>query len=334
MTPLRRAIAMIAEAAREALRASRDLYVVMIPVIVAVKLLQEFDLVRPLAAPLAPLMRLVGLPADMGLAWAAGLLNGVYSGLIVLIQLAHDRPDPLTVAQVTTLSTMLLFAHALPVECGIAHRCGARFGVQAALRFATALLFGVIYHALTNGFGLFQTAAAMPLPGPAADPSLAMWALGEARNLVSISLVIFVLMLAMKLLRASGALRLIERATEPLMRLTGISRAAAPITVVGMTLGLSYGSGVILDEVRKGTLAPRDVFSALSLMGVCHSLIEDTLLMLLIGAELGGLLWLRLLVAITVTAVLVRVVRRAPDAFAARFLWVARPTTTAAAETP
>lgn len=324
MTPSRRAIATIAESATETLRTSRDLYVVMVPVIVAVKVLQELDWVRYVALPLEPLMRLVGLPAEMGLAWAAGLLNGVYSGLIVLMQLAQGRAEPLSVAQVTTLSLLILIAHGLPVECGIAHRCGARFIGQCALRFGTALLCGVLYHTLTETFGLHPEAAAIPLPSLPADPSLLDWALGELRNLAAISGVIFVLMLMMKLLRASGVLDLVTRAIAPVMRLVGIGSEASAITVVGMTLGLSYGSGVILQEVRKGVLPPRDVFFALSLMGVCHSLIEDTLVLMLVGAELGGLLWLRLAVSLAVIAALVRLVRLVPETAARRFLWVAR----------
>lgn len=324
MTRARRAIAMIAESAAETLRASRDLYAVMIPVIVAVKVLQELDWVRHVARPLEPLMRLVGLPAEMGLAWAAGLLNGIYSGLIVLIQLAQNRAEPLTVAQVTTLATLILIAHALPVECGIAHRCGARFLGQCALRFGTALACGAAYHGLTSAFGLSQQAAAIPLPAPAADPGLVAWALGELRNLAMISGVIFALMLGMKLLRASGALDLVTRAIGPLMQLIGIGREAAAITVVGMTLGLSYGSGVILEEIRKGGLSAREVFFAMSLMGVCHSLIEDTLVMLLVGADLWGLLGLRLIVGIAAIAVLVRLVRLVPEPLARRFLWISR----------
>lgn len=324
MPVFKRIAAIVGECGRDALRASRDLYIVMVPVMIAVKILQELDLVRTLALPLEPLMRLVGLPADLGLAWAAALLNGVYSGLILMMQLAQDRPDPLTIAQVTTLSTMIVIAHALPVEAGIAHRCGARFFGQVLIRIGTALLFGVLYHGITHGLGMYQEAAAIPLPTPGADPSHLAWALREARNLISISAVIFVLLLTMRLLRASGALALITRAMEPVMRLIGIGPKAATITVIGMTLGLSYGSGVIIDDVRKGELSPEDVFFALSLMGICHSLVEDTLLMLIVGAELSGLLGLRVVLSLVVIAAMVRIVRRLPPGMTQRLLWVPR----------
>ncbi|NMC48238.1 MAG: hypothetical protein GYA47_02220, partial [Desulfovibrio sp.] len=57
-------------ALRDAVRISLDLYKIMIPVIIGVKILKELDLISLLAVPLSPLMELTGLPADMGLVWA------------------------------------------------------------------------------------------------------------------------------------------------------------------------------------------------------------------------------------------------------------------------
>ncbi|MGE4529476.1 MAG: nucleoside recognition domain-containing protein [Rhodospirillaceae bacterium] len=314
----------VLDIARDTLRVSRDLYLVMIPAIVAVKVLQEFDLIRYLALPLQPLMNLVGLPAEMGLAWAATLLNGVYAGIIIFLQLAQGSAEPLTVAQVTTLGAMMLIAHGLPVEAGIAHRCGVRFFGQVVIRVGVALLFGIAYSALTSATGMHQGIAAIPLPAESANPSLAVWVLGEAKKLLSISVVIFALLVAMRILREIGALNMISRAMEPVMRLIGIGTKASTITMIGMTLGLSYGSGIILKDARSGELASEDVFFSLSFMGICHSLIEDTVLMLLIGAEINGVLWIRLVVCLLFTAALVRVVRRLPEAAKTRFLWVPR----------
>ena len=51
----------------------------------------------------------------------------------------------------------------------------------------------------------------------------------------------------------------------------------------------------------------RDVFSAISLMSLSHALIEDTLLMYLIGASLWGTFVGRLAFSLVVVAVLSRV---------------------------
>ncbi len=48
------------------------------------------------------------------------------------------------------------------------------------------------------------------------------------------------------------------------------------------------------------------MFFSLTLMGLCHSLIEDTMLMVMIGAHLSGILWARLVFAILAVALVVK----------------------------
>jgi hypothetical protein len=63
-----------------------------------------------------------------------------------------------------------------------------------------------------------------------------------------------------------------------------------------------------------------DVLYAMSLLGLCHSLIEDTLLMLLLGGHLSGILWARLAFALVAVFLLVRLVGRLPLGFVDRHL--------------
>jgi len=89
----------------------------------------------------------------------------------------------------------------------------------------------------------------------------------------------------------------------------GIGREAETLTLVGLTLGLSYGGALLIEEAEAGHVAPRDVLYAISLLGLSHSLIEDTLLMLLTGADLMPLLPLRVLFTLAAIALLVRLTR-------------------------
>jgi len=84
----------------------------------------------------------------------------------------------------------------------------------------------------------------------------------------------------------------------------GIGKEATTITLVGITLGLSFGGGLLIKEAHAGHVSKKDIFTSLALLGFCHSLIEDTLLVLLLGAHLSGVLWLRLLFAFVVTSAL------------------------------
>ena len=71
---------------------------------------------------------------------------------------------------------------------------------------------------------------------------------------------------------------------------------------IGVITGIVYASGVILKEVRSGEMSRHDVFSCMTLMGLAHAIIEDTCLMLLIGAHIGGIFFLRLALAFVTCA--------------------------------
>ncbi len=104
----------------------------------------------------------------------------------------------------------------------------------------------------------------------------------------------------------------------------GIGTKASAITVVGLTMGLTYGGGLIIHEARLGHIHERDVFYSLTLMGLCHGLIEDTLLMVMIGGHLSGLLWARLGFAFVAVSLIVRATARLSPGFCDHYLW-ARP---------
>jgi hypothetical protein len=111
----------------------------------------------------------------------------------------------------------------------------------------------------------------------------------------------------------------------PVLRLLGLSERAAPLTIVGMTLGITYGGGLIIKESRSGHLSTRDVFFSLALLSLCHSLIEDTFLMVAIGANVWGVLFPRMFFGLAVVFVLARVLGRLPDEKFERFLVRPRP---------
>src|SRR6056297_3709592 len=98
----------------EACQVSLRLFRVMIPILIGVKMLQEAGLIVYLAKPLNPVMQIMGLPGETGLIWATAMVNNLYSGIIVFLSLADSMQ--LSTAQVTILSTVMLVAHALPVE--------------------------------------------------------------------------------------------------------------------------------------------------------------------------------------------------------------------------
>lgn len=292
--------------ARDTARICRDLFKVMVPILIGVKILKELGLIAYLAKPLAPVMGLVGLPPECGLTWATAIANNLYAALAVHAALVPTM-EPLTVAQATTIATMMLLAHNIFVEGAIAKKCGVGFWGQTVLRLGGAFACGALSHAIFSGLGLFSDPAPLLFMPAGTEGGLGAWAWGEVKNLAMIYLVIACLVGLMRLLDRLGVTRLFETILLPFLRLMGIGRAAATITVIGLVMGLAYGSGLILLDIRQGKVGSRDVFSAISLMSLSHALIEDTLLMCLIGASLWGTFGGRLVFSLGVVAVLSRI---------------------------
>lgn len=300
-------------------RISLELYKIMIPIIIAVKILQDLGLIAWLALPLAPVMHLVGLPGEMGLVWATALVNNIYGSMIVFVSLAgqHD----LTVAQVTVLGVMILIAHGLPVELQIVRKSGPRMGFQAFLRIGGALALGWALSRMYAWGGWLQEAnVVLWQPQPQSEDLLA-WGLGQVSNLAMIFVIITLLSVVMRVFTVIGLTGLCVRLLAPVLRLLGIGAEAGTLTIVGMVMGLAYGGGMIMHEAHSGKVGPKDIFSSLSLMGLSHSVFEDTLLMIVIGGHVSGLLWARIIFTLVVVALLVRVVAWLGDEFFYRRLF-------------
>ena len=313
----------LADCLRQATKTSLTLFRIIVPIAIGMRLLELLGAIDLLGRLLTPAMALVGLPGSMGLVWATAMLTNIYGGMVVFAGLAPDAG--LSVAQVTVLATMLLIAHAIPVEASIARHAGTSFRAMAALRVGGALAAGALLHLGYTITGTLQQPNQALWNAPPRNPGWLGWAAGEARTLVYIFLILFALLVVMRLLEHFGIIAALARLLRPLLTLLGISERAAPLAIIGMTLGLTYGGGLIIQEARAGQLSRHDVFCALALLGICHSFIEDTLLMLVIGGHLSGTLFFRTFFALLLTWLIARLLPRLPAAVAERWCFSRQP---------
>jgi spore maturation protein SpmB len=293
---------------KDAVGTTLTLLKIMIPVSIIVKILKETGVINVMGTALAPVMEVVGLPGDYGLVWATAMITNIYGGLVVFFSLVTE--SPLTVAQVTVLGVMILLAHTLPVEVGIAREAGVRVWFTLFLRISMAFVLGGLLHGIFTFFNFYQKSAILLWSPSSQDDSLLWWAVGQGKNYVMIFLIIMGLLIIMRILKKTGFITRLNTALEPFLQKVGISKEAAPLTMIGMTLGLSYGGGLIIREAKSGCLGKHDVFFSLSLMGLSHSLIEDTLLMVAIGSSLSGILIGRVLFTFLVMFILIKCIYR------------------------
>ena len=88
----------------------------------------------------------------------------------------------------------------------------------------------------------------------------------------------------------------------------GISAAGRPF------FGIVFGSGVIISCANDGTLTKRDLILVLVFLGICHSIIEDTLIFAALGAHWWVLISCRFVLAALATFAVSFVLPSRPDA--------------------
>ncbi|MDX1553718.1 MAG: hypothetical protein R3198_13915 [Marinobacter sp.] len=301
--PARMSILMV-RSFREAWTAYWILLKVMVPALLVMKTLEVLGVTALFGHWLAPLMSPLGLPEPLSLVWAATLLTNIYTGLVIFFEVTGDTP--LTVAQVTVLGTLMALGHSLPIEGAVARLAGVPWWLTLLLRVGGAWLLGWLLNLSYSLGDWIQAANHVAWEPSARDTTIAAWLQGQATTLATIFVVIFVLINVLKLLRWLGIEGMIYKLLYPILRLLGIGPAAANITVIGLTLGLSFGAGLLLREAHSGRLTPRDILLTICFLGLCHSLIEDTLLIMLLGADLSGILWARLAFALMVIALMAK----------------------------
>jgi hypothetical protein len=182
------------------------------------------------------------------------------------------------------------------------------------IRFVAAFMMGMTIFLIYKSFGLFEANAVIKWkPETISDPTLLQWGLSELKNYLVISIIIFSLILLIKFLNQIGVIKLITRIMKPVLKIMGIGPEVSTITIIGLTLGVVYGGALIINETKNKLLDKKDVFYSLVFMGLCHSVIEDTLLMMSLGADISGVLFIRLGFSILFTFLLVRICRRLSD---------------------
>ena len=292
----------------QSLSTSIKIFRIMIPVSILVKILQETGLIVYIGKGLAPFMSVMGLPGEMGLVWASAMLGNIYAGIITYLSLGVS----ITTAQITVLSTVILIAHTFPIELAITQKAGVKAGTAFLFRFILGFIAGVILYHIYTLFNIYQTTPTgieeiVMIP---VNVGWGTWVLGELKNYAFVLCYITGLIIIMDILKRVGVIEKINRWFYPILKFLGIGKEVIPITVIGMTLGLAYGGGLIINEVNQTKLERRNVCYALMLMSLFHSVVEDSILMMSIGAKVSGIFFFRFIFSIIIMYFFVKITQK------------------------
>lgn len=295
----------------DALRVYRILLMIIVPVSLGVEFLSRIGVIEIISPAFSPIMDLVGLPPELGLAFLTALLVGLWGGIALMFTLVPL--ETLSVADVTVFSALILFAHALPIEQKIIEQVGPRMMFTSFLRFFGGLVYAFILHQIFSATGWLQDPV-VPAWVPLAESvgwAEFLFALFEAMAWMGVILI--GLFWLLELLKQTGVLNALMRVIVPILRVCGINGETAPLTTVGLLLGISYGAGPLIKEAQSGLISPRQILLSCILMGFAHSMIEDTILVVAMGADAISVFFGRFAFALIATAFFAAVLKHIPD---------------------
>ena len=251
-------------------KSTRWLLKLMIPISLAVALMQHFGILAWIATWINPMFVHFGLPGESAVAFISGAAAGTYAGLAVMMSI------PLTMKQASILALMIALCHALPMECAVNKKTGSSFWNMAVIRIVMALLC-----AFTLNLLLPEIAGKYIYLGAEADSSLAevttTWVLSQVKMSLMVMLIIFTLMVVQRMLEAYRLLDSLSRLLSPLMLFFGLPRHASYMWLVGNVLGISYGSAVMLELEEKGLVTKDEANDVNYHLIMNHSMLEDTI---------------------------------------------------------
>lgn len=289
------------EGFRSGLRTAWRLGIIIFPVTLVFSIVRYTPIFDTAVAWLTPAMGLFGLPGEAAVPLVLGNLLNLYAAIGAI--LAMD----LSVKQVFILALMLSFSHGLPVESAVCKRIGAGFWKVTAFRIALALVAGILVNLLWRGgseraeYGLVAPQVAEP-EGWVGIVSAAF--VSAASGVVQISIIVIAVMFVIQILKDLGALDFFARLTTPLLKPLGISSRGSVTMAGGLTFGLAFGAGVILEQAREKKFSRREITLIALFLCACHAVIEDTLIFIPLGINVLPLLIIRLIVAVILTALI------------------------------
>ena len=295
-----------------------ELFRIMIPTLIIVKILQELGFVDILNNLLSPLMFLVGLPEEIGIVVTTTILTSPYTGLAVLAGLPLE--NGLTSAQASVLGLLILFAHSLPIEALICRRAGVRIRATIFVRLILGFLFCVMLHQFLNATNLLSSQATIIIPFSEPSPILLDWVFNLIKTLFIIFIIIVLIVILIEIFKYIGIQRLIELSLKPFLNLIGVGERASTIAVVGVTLGIGFGGGLLIQEVKSGKIKYKDVFGVITLIGMLHSVIEDTGLVSLMGANIFITLLLRCILTLLCVYLILKIFSNYSEDFWKKYL--------------
>lgn len=273
---------------------------VIFPITLLVSVLQHTWLLDWVIEFITPAMGLFGLRGDAAIPLVLGNVLNLYAGIGAILSLE------LTVKEVFILAVMLSFSHNLLVESTVASKVGIKIWVILLVRIGLAVVSAVVINLVWRGGGEMAQYGFIQQH----DESISGWfpilldGIEKATlGVLQLALIVIPLMVVIQLMKDLGWLQIFSKWMAPITRALGMKENTSMTLVAGLTIGLAYGAGVMIQAVKEDGVSKRDLTLAFIFLVACHAVVEDTLIFVPLGIPVLPLLLIRLVTAILLTVI-------------------------------
>ena len=265
---------------------------IILPTSLLVGLLHYFGILAWMSGYLTPLFSIIGLPGESAVVFMSSIFLPLYAPIAIIATL------PLDMREITILALMCLISHNMIIESAIQKKTGssyfAMFSVRILSSFIGAYLLNIL---LPEHMGTAQNMSAT-IAHPDFISWLTHWAIGAGWLIMKIALIVTGLMMLQNILKTFHILDYLSKTFAPVMKLFGLSKDSSFLWFVGQTIGLTYGSAVMIEQVENKDISRADANLLNYHIAINHSLLEDTLLFVAIGVPASWLIGPRFILAI------------------------------------
>ncbi|MFA5518661.1 MAG: nucleoside recognition protein [Spirochaetota bacterium] len=275
-----------------AIKTAKFLLKIMIPVSLVMTLLKFTGLLETAAALAAPAFQLIGLPGESALVFLTSIFLNIYSAIAVISTLDF------TLRELTILALMCLISHNFFIETPVQKKTGSSAIKITLVRLFYSFAGGIMLNYLlpfSQENGSASSSATKTVETLAG--ALKAWLYNSLFLIVQILILITLLLILQRILEEFHIIGKLTTIFKPLMKIMGLPESVTFLWIVANTLGLAYGSAVMIEQSELGKLSRADADLLNHHIGISHSLLEDTILFAAIGVPVIWIIFPRLFLA-------------------------------------
>ena len=281
----------IKDAIPAAIKAAIFLLSIMIPVSFAVTILNYLGVLEYIAEWMSPLFGFIGLNGNAALVFITSIVLNIYSAIAVISTL------PFTERELTIIALMCLISHNYFVETPIQKKTGSSAIKITLVRFIYSFVGAYLLNMfMPEDSGKIVTLASKSDIETFSDVMIS-WFNNSIFLIIQILLIVISLLILQKILNEFGFIDKLAVLLRPVLTVMGLPNSVAFLWIVANTLGLAYGSAIMIEQSESGKLLKEDADLLNHHIGISHSLLEDTLLFVAIGVPPLWIIFPRVILA-------------------------------------